>query len=68
MYVSIYKRTKKGQWDWATYKTKSHTKMHQHLRDTFGAVTYKDPSVLLTHVVMGMYPLDKPIVKGEMVV
>ena len=69
MYVSVYKKVKKrsGTWDWVTYKTKSHTAMHQSLRKRFNAMTYKDPTVLLTHLVGGMLPLDEPIVKGERV-
>ena len=43
------------------YTTKSHSPMHQVLRDRDGGTTYQHDDNASLYFVGGMFPLDKPI-------
>lgn len=70
-YVTVYKRTvkrrKTGLYEtyWSTYKTKSLTPMHKHIRESYSeAMTYQDPTKVITWFAYPILPLDEPIISG----
>ena len=49
-------------WCWRTYLTKSHTDMHQNLRDNHEGVTFEGPNPrVITNFCEGMFPLPKVV-------